>query len=288
MAKEKWDMNFDDKPQGAKSYTSVITEDTLIDMKNDEYHSHREYLSASQIKDLLDNPYLYFYPQEREETRALVIGSAIHSLILEPENFFNEFAVAPEVNRRTVAGRDEYNDFVDANPDKAVLTKEEYDNCKACADSTLSIPEVQALLMNGVSEKSYFTTRDGIKKKCRPDRWRDDKKVIIDVKSCNDSSVDGFKRDCAKFKYFVQAPYYVDLLGASKFIFLAVEKKPPYMVAFYELSAPDMDLGREFIAKAINTTTKGENYKTPLRKGSDGSLVQTLVLPNYVHYSNEE
>ena len=266
----------------------LIIENELVDIPNEDYHSHREYISASQIKDLLKNPYLFFHPQPHENKEIFDVGSAIHGLILEPENFEKDFAIAPSVNKRTIKGREEWQSFKNANKDKTVLSKENYDNCKAIQETVLGIPEVVNMLGNGVSEKSFFKTEDdGTMKKVRPDRYREDIGLILDVKSCVDSSADAFKKDIAKFMYHVQASYYIDTLKANDFVFIAVEKKPPYMTAMYRLTREDLDRGRELIDKALEISKKADKYKSPLRIGSNGDVVQTLVLPTYIHYDNE-
>jgi exodeoxyribonuclease VIII len=264
-----------------------IIENQLIDMPNEEYHSYREYISASQIKDLLKNPYLFFHPQPQEHKYVFDIGSAIHSLILEPENFDNEFAVAPKVDKRTTKGKQEWNDFKESSQGKTIIESDDFDNLIQLQKSVLSIPEVVKLLKDGVSEKSFFTTlQDGTKKKVRPDRLREDN-IIIDVKSCRDASPDAFKRDIATYKYYVQAAYYIDVLGAKEFIFLAVEKEPPYMVGLYVLTPEDLDRGRELIEKALKLSKQPEKFNKPLYTGKDGTVIQSLKLPAYIHYDDE-
>jgi len=265
-----------------------IVENKLIDMPNKEYHSHREYISCSQIKDLLKNPYLFFNPPPHEDKYVFNIGSAIHSLILEPEKFDSEFAVAPKVDKRTAKGQKEWADFVAANEDKTILTEEDFYNCIELQKSVLANPDVVKLLRNGVSEKSYFTTlEDGTKVKVRPDRLRDDN-IIVDVKSCRDASPDAFKKDIAKYGYHIQDAYYSDALNAKAFIFLAIEKEPPFMVGIYVLSPADKELGRTLYKKALKISKQPEKYSKPLFIGGDGEVIQTLTLPNYVHFQNED
>jgi exodeoxyribonuclease VIII len=264
-----------------------IIENELIDMPNKEYHSHRDYISASQIKDLLKNPYLFFHPQPQEDKYVFNIGSAIHCLILEPHKFNDEFAVAPKCDKRTSKGKEDWNNFIEENKDKIILESDDFDNLIELQKSTLAIPEVVKLLKNGVSERSFFTTlQDGTKKKVRPDRLRDDN-IIIDVKSCRDASPDVFKRDIATYKYYVQAAYYIDVLGAKEFIFLAIEKTPPYMVGIYVLTPEDLDRGRELIQKALTLSNQPEKYTKPLYTGKNGEVIQSLKLPAYIHYDDE-
>ena len=265
-----------------------VPQNQLIDMPNEEYHSHRDHISSSQIKDLLKNPYLFFNPVEKEHKDVFDIGSAIHCLILEPQNFKRDFIVAPKIDKRTKVGKDSWIEFVKQSEGKIVLKSEDFDNCIKIQKSVLSIPEVVNLLKEGVSEKSYFTTlKNGIKAKVRPDFYRPKERVIIDIKSCRDASPDGFKRDIASYKYYIQAAYYIDVLGANEFIFLAVEKQPPYMVGIYVLTKEDLARGRELIQKAFEISKQGDKYKTPIFKDGNGGVIQTLVMPNYIHYDNE-
>ena len=68
--------------------------------------------------------------------------------------------------------------------------------------------------------------------------------LIVDLKTTMDASPDAFARTAANFNYPLQAAYYVDGLQAAgiaspdavtSFVFLVVEKTPPYGVAVYTL-----------------------------------------------------
>lgn len=264
---------------------TAIIENELIDMPNEEYHSHREYISASQIKDLLKNPYLYFHPQPQDQKYVFDIGSLIHTLILEPEKFEEGYILSPKYNKRTINGKKDWVKFKENNQDRIIIEPDDFENCIALQKAVLDIPEVISILKGGVSEKSYFKTlEDGTKVKVRPDRMKNER-VCIDVKSCVNASPDAFKRDIAKYGYHIQAAHYSDTLGLNKFIFLAIEKKPPFMTGIYELTNADRDLGRDLIKRALLISKQPEKYKYPIYN-VDSKLI-TLALPNYVHYQNE-
>ena len=63
-------------------------------------------LSASDIKALLANPYKFKRGIKRPASTAQNIGSAVHSLILEPENFERDFIIA-DFDRRTKSGKEQ-------------------------------------------------------------------------------------------------------------------------------------------------------------------------------------
>ena len=89
----------------------------------------------------------------------------------------------------------------------------------------------------------------GILCRCRPDFWREDD-IIVDVKTTEDASPEEFSRSLAKWRYHVQAPFYMDGIELATgrrpkgFVFLVVEKKPPYAVAAYTLDPESIELGR--------------------------------------------
>ena len=77
----------------------------IKNLTNTEYRA-MEGLSASDIKELLTNPYKFKQGIKRPTSIAQNIGSAIHSLILEPENFERVFIIA-YFDRRHMCGKEQ-------------------------------------------------------------------------------------------------------------------------------------------------------------------------------------
>ena len=76
-------------------------------MTNLEYHSRPE-ISKSDI-DLMLKSMRHFKNKVYEEpTPNMVLGSAFHKLVLEYDDFESEFAVMPNVDKRTKAGKEAY------------------------------------------------------------------------------------------------------------------------------------------------------------------------------------
>ena len=77
------------------------------DITNEEYHSGPA-VSKSQLDDIAISPAVYQWkksaPVDEEKLTALDMGTALHCLLLEPEEFDRRFIVAPQFNRRTAAG----------------------------------------------------------------------------------------------------------------------------------------------------------------------------------------
>ena len=64
-------------------------------MTNTEYHAHKA-VSKSDLDLIHRSPLHYRSAKEmpREQTETLLLGSVVHKLVLEPEDFDNEYAVA--------------------------------------------------------------------------------------------------------------------------------------------------------------------------------------------------
>lgn len=80
------------------------------DLSNEDYHSGPA-ISKSQLDDIAISPAVYQWkkhaPIDEEKTQALDMGTALHCILLEPDEFEKRFIVAPEFNRRTTAGKED-------------------------------------------------------------------------------------------------------------------------------------------------------------------------------------
>lgn len=196
-----------------------------------------------------------------EETRALIVGHAIHLAILEPERFAREYVAAPKVDRRTTIGKARWSDFQAANIGKHVLDAEEHACARRCRESVWAHPTARELLEGqGKNEVSalWADIETGQPCKARIDRltalsgWS----VIVDVKSTENAGPRAFGRDIFRYSYHQQGGFYLDGCDAlapreRKVIFVAVEKEPPCAVAVYELEQDAIDLGRDEYRKHL-------------------------------------
>lgn len=263
-------------------------------MTNKEYHA-RDEISKSDLDLLAKSPYHYKHKDEfeRKDSAALILGSAVHKLVLEPVDFYNEYNIEPDVDKRTKAGKAAYNEFLTNSGGKIVLDKETHDIIKQIAKSVKSMRETAVFLRDGLAEQSYFSEIDGVAVKCRPDFFNENLGLCIDLKTTSDASPMGFARSVASFNYHVQAAFYSDILkqngkAVNHFLFIAVETKKPYMVGFYELDEIAIEQGRKTYLELL------ERYKTCLKRNEwwgyarfDGeriNAVQTLSLPTWKFY----
>lgn len=205
---------------------------------NAEYHA-ADGISKSDL-DLIHRSPAHYKAARHEDTPALKLGTAIHTLVLEPARFVAEYDFI-EGDRRTKAVKDAIKDAEAAG--KIILTKDEFDAVSGMHDSVFK-NRIAATLIDGATiEHSVFSEIDGVRVKCRPDGWSLEKGVLFDLKSTEDASPEGFARTVAKYRYHVQDAFYRHVVASAtggdaddlSFIFVAIEKKPPFAVALYQL-----------------------------------------------------
>lgn len=188
---------------------------------------------------------------EREDTDALKIGRAIHTAVFQPELFNGEFFCLPEIDRRTTKGREEYAALVSANPDKTVLKKDEFNKALEIATEVRGNRHVMRLIEGAHAEMSvqWKDSDTGILCKARLDCYNEELGTVVDLKTTIDASPAGFARKLYAYGYNRQAAWYLDSLRAHNeaayhFVFIAVEKEPPYSLGLYRLSDEAIKLSR--------------------------------------------
>ena len=142
-------------------------------------------------------------------------------------------------------------------------------------------------MQNGKAEQSFFWTdsETGVECKCRPDFLRSDG-LVIDVKTTADASVEAFVKSAYNYRYYVQAWWYLHGLrqcgiDAKDFIFIAVEKEPPYAVCVYAADDLMLQLGERESMK--NLKTYAECLKSDIWYGYEKEpQIHSLSLPDWV------
>lgn len=194
----------------------------------------REYLSYSALKAFAKSPnhYIDYVTGERQETAAMTFGSAFHCMVLEPDEWDSRYAVAPDVDRRTKAGKMEYNLFVAQNEGKTAISASDLATMQAMADAVSAhLPAAQLLSSAAgfevkTTEKLLGTPFTGIADVLGCG-W------VADLKTTVDASPESFMRTAHNSAYHEQAAAYCRLFNVQRFYWIAVEKAPPYNVAVY-------------------------------------------------------
>jgi|TARA_R100001126_G_C4872356_1_gene173848 exodeoxyribonuclease VIII len=203
------------------------------DLSYEEYAeipAHRSHDLTSIIK----CPYTWKNKKALEQTPALLEGRVQHTVFLEHHKFDEEFVIQPNVDRRTKAGKADYEDFLASVGNRTPITQDLYDVCmkrrELVKDYIPSETDKAELTLvfewHGAPFKARFDWYDG--------------EYVWDLKTCRDASPRGFKQAINAFNYHMQAALYVDAakaldLPAKGFKFLAQEKQDPFPYVVYSM-----------------------------------------------------
>ena len=253
-------------------------------LSNVDYHSH-DSISKSGL-DLIDkDPFLYWdrflnpdtVPERRRD--AFIIGEATHTLVLEPEREEELLGVYPFGIRG-----EKKKEFEEQNEGKTLITSSVYSKARGMRDSVFSHPLAKSYLSKpAIAEQSIFWTwSEDIPLRCRirPDWIRGDG-TLVDLKTTKSVRPASFLKSIELFRYYVQAGFYSEGYKQAygeypkEFVFVAVEKIPPYHVGIFKLDMASIRLGwaqaQLDLRKALrlyNTGQWGSDTPTEIRISS--------------------
>lgn len=245
-------------------------------MTNEEYHSDTSRIGKSGL-DLVHKSPAHYYAeyldpqrQRKKPTPAMEIGTAFHYAVLEPHKFEQKYfylrdaKIMDEIGGKNPRATNRYKDWfqciMSENAGKKALDADEYERIMRMRDAVYNHPTASLLFQSGVAETTvlFKESYTGASCKCRPD-WLDyANDLIVDLKSAEDASPDGFGKSAYNHRYHVQSPFYLDgvlesniQFAPSGFVFVAVEKEPPFAVGVYFADTNTLDLGRNEYIKDL-------------------------------------
>lgn len=282
-----------------------------------------EGVSQSELKEVLRSPahWLARYGPDAAPTfpsNAMIIGTALHCKLLEPELFDSQF-----VDRSTLDKELTITQLKTALDDEGIEYKK-----------TAKKPELEALLypdgkpvdkrtslsgddyaiVNGMAEvtrshsiagnwfdpgrKSYRKGNElsmyaepsadtfGLPIKGRLDRLEKtvDGWMILDLKTTDDASPSVFQKKAFSMGYHLQAAFYTDLVrkvlntDRVDFMFCAMERRRPHGIALYKAGEDMIELGRRQYTEALRTLAY---CKETENFPSYDPEIQTLALPGW-------
>ena len=255
-------------------------------MTEKEYRS-AEGVNKSTLWNLRRSPahYKYFLENPPEDTPTFRFGRAVHAAILTPTAYKRDFAVIPEgIDRRTKAGKEEYQAFLDASAGKEIITADEAETVRGIVKAFRKNPDAVELLKGTKRERPLFWTDDnGILCKCRVDAYKPG--IMIDLKTATDAETDTFSREAIRYGYDVQAAHYMDgyqhkeSAVPPEWYFIVIEKTEPYSINILKADIGFLDYGYMRRQELI------EKLKSCQESGMfPGYGKNELLLPAWVEY----
>ena len=271
-------------------------------MNEQEYRDHPA-VSRSELWGLRESPEKFKYHREHpdEPTPALIFGQLVHKLVLQAETFREDFAVAPDADRRTKAGKEAWEAFqADLAAGQTVVSRADFAKAAEMAQAVASHPLAARLLGlegRGKHETPHFWTDPdtGEECKCRTDAETviDGQLWVVDYKTTADASTEGFQREAHKYGYDFQAAMYSEGVEADtgerpRFAFVAQEKAPPYAINIFvadnDFVTRGYDIFRELLGLYHECRVTGNWYGY---LGPDDT-VNILELPAWLREKSEQ
>ena len=261
----------------------------------DRDYREADFFSQSEAKELLISPahWLARYGPDAEPffpTPAMVLGTAAHHRILEPDTFEDCFVPRSQhggeptvaelkkllteqgVEFKSTAKKADllslaFPDGVPVDKRKA-LSDEDWRHVHGMHAALRSHDYTGMWFDPGQKDyrknnevSIYSKTHQGHLIKGRLDRIQIDgnKLRILDLKTVDKATPRAFQRKLVDFRYDLQAAWYTRLAAEAfadmevEFIFVAIEKKPPYGICLYRASEGVLDHGNRLMDKALNT-----------------------------------
>jgi exodeoxyribonuclease VIII len=209
-----------------------------------------------------------------EPTPSMILGSAIHARILEPDTFDNEFLVTEKLDLRYNVDKEKKKVYEASG--KILLSPKDGELVESAYISVTSNPYAEQYL-DGDIELSHYTEFMDVLVKVRPDIKGVD--FIADIKTCQDNSPRAFRSDVFKYGYHIQAAFYSMVLGypIESFKFIAFETNYPYTTEVYSLSEDLCEMGIQDMMLALDKWRQykdtGEIKLYDLPRLDDGSIL---------------
>jgi hypothetical protein len=255
-----------------------------------------EMMSASWCVDLVTHGKWGFYrrnldpKRERKETKALSDGTLLHTLILEPKRFAEEYLCGPEgkTDKRLKIWKDAVKEAEEAG--KQIIDHETWLRLMAAGEAIDKHPYARGALKGpGKSELTVLWDENGIPARARFDRISP--KVAFDLKKTRDASDAGFPWEAKRYRYDIKAEWYLraarafpEQLGQGHFGFVAVELEYPHLCNVFVYEPDDLRQARDDVDRAL------ELYADGIKNGweRDDQIIKRLVIPGWRPKTDDE
>jgi PDDEXK-like domain of unknown function (DUF3799) len=264
-------------------------------MNINDYHAH-EGLSNTRMKHLLPPscPYRYWAeyldpnkPKE-EKPSYFAIGQAVHTLVLEPEKFYQDNFVMPKYDRRTNAGKAGYEESTRLAAGKNLIDEKQYEQAISMSQSVLNrIPWLKKVLADkdtAIEESLFWTDEEtGILLKSRPDIYTQD--FYIDLKTTSNIDPKAYTNSVITYGYHRQAAlarealFQLHKIKYSYFMHIVVEETYPYLTNCYVMDDYFLSKGESDFRQAIRVYRECIDKKEWPDFGAD---VKQIYLPEWM------
>jgi hypothetical protein len=269
-------------------------EDGFVEHMPYEEYAEIDALNFSTLKPMMRSPLAYKWALDNphEETAAMMLGTATHRMILEP-NRIGEFAVWGDTEEEKVRRGKVWDAFLAVQDGKTVITANERDAMVGISTMVRKNPLAAKYLRDeGPTEVSMFwhDRTTGRAFKGRIDKLIPEKHIMVNLKTCRSSQPRRFGAQAFQLGYYAHEALYWDgykqLTGESaKQKIIAFESKEPWEGAVYRITPDVRLLGLEKIQELLTRLQwceENNSWPPEMEEESD------LILPSYAMESDPE
>jgi hypothetical protein len=194
-------------------------------------------LSYSSLSAFKRSPkeFVEYKLKTREVTPAMIYGSMVHCLVLEPEDFFNRYHPLDDTDicmqiggakpRATKAYREWKEVAIQEASGKEIVETDDYRHAKMVAENVV-FNDASRKVLNLCPEHETPIEWDFLNFKWRGFRDGTGKKAMSDLKTCPDADPKQFRRHIYEMGYHIQAAMYLHGSGMDvPYYIIAVDKK---------------------------------------------------------------
>jgi hypothetical protein len=213
-------------------------------------------VSKSLLWDFNESPYKWRHSSGKEVTKAMDLGTLIHSAILEPETALTDIAaVSPFPDFRTKAAQEWRDDQREMG--RMIATDADIRTASGC-EQVFSEDYAQRFGVGYKSEVAVFAEIGATQIKGMIDLVPDSLDLLVDLKTtARIGSLREITNTIIIRGYHWQAALYLDLWNAAsgenrnRFVFCFIEVTEPYETAWVEVSRELIEAGRAGYMNAL-------------------------------------
>jgi len=249
---------------------------TIITTMSDADYRAIPAVSISALKHICQSPSHYKWHKDhpQEQTPAMLLGTLTHLAVFQPELLPGTYAVKPDgmsfATKEGKAWRESQRCPIISHEDSLALA--------GMAESVRSNRTVVEWLSSGNPEVSLFAKHPSLDldMKGRVDWVLRNNPILLDLKTCENAA--DFEREAAARKYHLQEAFYRMLCSLNdvtveRFVFIAVEKKPPFGARLLEFDRESVEIAH---------ATNGENLRVLARCLKDDSWPGYRPTPEFI------
>jgi PDDEXK-like domain of unknown function (DUF3799) len=263
-------------------------------LSNYDYHALDKYWSSTQLKYLVSTSPRHFKSKyidknpemKKAQTLDQALGSAVHSMVLTPDEFGAEFIVLREdLNLRTKADREERDQMIADNPHKMLIKSDMLAEAQRMTTSVRESAQCMAPLVGAEVEVSLFwkCAYSGLSLRAKLDGYNKKTDTLIELKTAASADPDEFARQCDNLNYDLSLAHYrqgisaiwpVALTAEPRNVFLVVESDQPYVSERYFADPALVSVGHQKWLEAVDKLSDG--LKTGVWRGYGFDEVTTI------------